>query len=993
MGKYKSSISKTSLPRKKKSALPAAIKERLQFETLLAEISAAFVNLSSGEVDAQIRFCLKRIVELQRVDRCTMAEFSADHLHLFVTHSWAVSGIQPFPMMDIRKAFPWLFQELVKGQTYKFSGIEDFPKKAVHEKQYMAQKGQVSGLIIPLKAGGNILGVLFLETMTSGRSWPDELVARIQLLGEVFANALLRQRAEEQLKASEKRYRSLVEDRPGFIVRWRPDGAHLFANHNYCAYFDKTPETITRCSFMAFIHPQDRNTVRLHISRLSPDHPTHSGERRVLLPDGTTGWHFWTDRAIFDKQGHIIEIESTGYDISEQKTSEKAIRNIAEEIAGLVGERFFQSLMNYLADVLEANHALIAQFPENHMNQMHVICAFSRGNFLEGFDCDLKHSPFEQIVSQGFSLITLDGAQNDWGSENISNWNPKSLAGTLLYDAKNNPMGLLAVMDGKMFKNENLTRNILRLFAFRAAAELEREQSHQALRQSEQLFRMLAENAQDMIFRASLPDGRYEYASPAASKITGYTPEEIAQFKTYVAFVKAIIHPLFQQDFQKIWSKFQADKIRPSYEYKIIHKNGEERWVHQRSVLVHDKDGRPIAIEGIVTDITERKNLENKIIEMQKMQAIGTLAGGIAHDFNNILGVIIGNAEMMELFDLPPKSPIRTRLSKIIDAGYRAKDLISQILTFASMGEHTKRTFPLKPIVKDTVKFLRSSLPASIDIAVDIQSPEISILGDPVQIQRVLINLCTNAGQAMEDMKGRITVSLKKIDSKDSAGHAPPDLRPGPYALLTVADTGRGMTPAIMKRIFEPYFTTKQYGEGVGLGLAVVHGIVKNHDGYIAVDSVVGRGSVFDIYLPLSRPAQSVPETALAKKPLKGKERILFVDDEIFIVEVYREILEKYGYTVMGESNPRDALEFFRAHPDDFDLIITDMTMPQMTGDELIREIVNIRPDMPVIICTGYNDWLDKHVVRELGVRQAIKKPIGAKQLAQIVRNVLDNCT
>ncbi len=797
---------------------------------------------------------------------------------------------------------------------------------------------------------------------------------------------------EDQLKASEKRYRSLVEDRPGFIVRWQPNGFHLFANRNYCNLFGKTPETIMQSSFTDFIHPQEQKAIKAQIAKLSSAHPAHSGERRVMLPDGTAAWHQWTDRALFDDSGRIIEIESTGYDISEQKTSEKAIRNIAEEITGLVGEKFFKSLMNYLADVLEANHALIGRFSGGRTDKINIIAAFSRGTFREGFDCDLKGSPFEKIVTDGF-VINASGMANGFpDSCIIRDWEIHSIAGALLHDSKSSPIGLLAVMDGKTFKNEKLTRNVLRLFAFRAAAELEREQSDRALRQSEQLFRMLAENAKDMIFRASLPDGKYEYASPASTAITGYSPEEISGFQTFVEFVKAIIHPAFQSEFKKIWGRFNTSKIRPYYEYKIIDRHGDEKWVHQRSVLVCGSDGQPAAIEGIVTDITERKNLENKIIEMQKMQAIGTLAGGIAHDFNNILGVIIGNAEMIEMFDLPTKSPVRNRLSKIVDAGHRAKELIGQILTFASMGEHTKRSFPLKPILKDTIKFLRSSLPASIDIHLNIEDPDISIAGDPIQIQRVLINLGTNAGQAMDDMKGKITVTLTSIKHTDIADVARPDVKPVPHALLMVEDTGRGMEQAVMKRIFEPYFTTKQYGEGVGLGLAVVHGIVKNHEGFITVDSAVGRGSVFKIYLPLSAGKKLDLEAVKTKKPLKGKERILFVDDEIFIVDVYREILEKYGYVVTGETTPQEALELFRSRPDEFDLIITDMTMPHMTGDELINEIHKIRQDMPVIICTGYNDWLDKHVISELGVQDAIKKPVGAKQLAETVRSVLDKC-
>ncbi|MCF8085000.1 MAG: response regulator, partial [Deltaproteobacteria bacterium] len=407
--------------------------------------------------------------------------------------------------------------------------------------------------------------------------------------------------------------------------------------------------------------------------------------------------------------------------------------------------------------------------------------------------------------------------------------------------------------------------------------------------------------------------------------------------------------------------------------------------------------GRINGLIGTILDISERKRaeeqraqLETQLRRSQKMEAIGTLAGGIAHDFNNILMPLLLNAEMA-LEDLPEASPLKTNLQEVLKAGNRARDLVKQILAFSRQNQEQRSPLHVGPIVKEALKLLRSTLPSTIEIRqeMDITPGRDTIRADPTQIHQVLMNLCTNAFHAMQDQGGTLTVGLTHVPIGDDADPALRGLNPGTYVKLTVGDTGGGMSPDIRDRIFEPYYTTKGKGEGTGLGLSVVHGIVKSHKGAVRVESEPGKGTTFQVFFPLFHSEVTVKEDLTSKIP-GGNERVLFVDDEAVSVGVVETLLERLGYAVDTQTSSVEALKMFQNDPQRFDLIITDQTMPGMTGADLAKEIMRIRPRVPIILCTGFSEQINEEQAKEMGIRAFIMKPFVSRQLAKTVRGVLD---
>ncbi|MFH0782684.1 MAG: response regulator [Pseudomonadota bacterium] len=418
------------------------------------------------------------------------------------------------------------------------------------------------------------------------------------------------------------------------------------------------------------------------------------------------------------------------------------------------------------------------------------------------------------------------------------------------------------------------------------------------------------------------------------------------------------------------------------------------RWFRKHHRIIKWVDHRLVWLQ-MASDISdhkrieqERKDYERRIRQLQKMEAIGTLAGGIAHDFNNILSAVFGYAELslLQAGDFPV---LQRNLAGILEAAKRAKELVQQILLFSRQGEQELKPLQLKPLIKETLKMLRSSLPTTIQIEIEIDGVFENVLANPTQIHQILMNLCTNAAQAMEDDSGVLTVALSQIELTEESLRRHPGHLSGTYLKLRVQDTGRGIPADIIDKIFNPYFTTKAKGQGTGLGLSVVHGIIESYSGIIEVDSELGRGTVFDIFLPVIH-LEALSEKISAGQLPTGSEHILLVDDEAMLIEVLGGMLGLLGYRVTSTQSSSKAVELFQMDPASFDLLITDMTMPELTGDRLTAEIRNIRPDIPVIICTGYNRRLSDHKPEALAVQAILMKPVEQLDLARTVREVLD---
>jgi PAS domain S-box-containing protein len=386
-------------------------------------------------------------------------------------------------------------------------------------------------------------------------------------------------------------------------------------------------------------------------------------------------------------------------------------------------------------------------------------------------------------------------------------------------------------------------------------------------------------------------------------------------------------------------------------------------------------------------EIAEREQLESQLRQAQKMEALGTLSGGIAHDFNNMLAVIIGFTELL-VGHAPKGSRDERHLERIMEAGIRGRELVKQLLTFSRQTEQEKKPLLLSSIVKETVRFLRASIPSTVNIRVNTKQESGAVLGDPTQIQQVLMNLCTNAAHAMQEKGGPLDIEVSDFSVSPSDG-SPHGIEPGLYVKLAVRDKGVGMPPDIIDRIFDPFFTTKEFGEGTGLGLSVVHGIVKHSGGYITVESEPDKGSAFTVYFP--RVAEKLANGGVSSGALPtGCERILFIDDEESLVEMGKEILAELGYDVTSRMSSREALSLLQKDPSRFDLVITDQTMPDITGIELVKEILALRADMPIIMCTGFSHLVDADRAKSAGIRAFAMKPLTKREIARTIRKVLE---
>ena len=480
------------------------------------------------------------------------------------------------------------------------------------------------------------------------------------------------------------------------------------------------------------------------------------------------------------------------------------------------------------------------------------------------------------------------------------------------------------------------------------------------------------------------PEGTIQYVNPAFERISGYTREEALGENPRI--LKSGKHD--EVFYKKMWDTLTCGKIWSS---RLVNKKKDGSLYDEEVTIspVRDVTGTITNYVAVKRDVSNELKLEAHLRHTQKLEAIGTLAGGIAHDFNNILTAIIGFSQLA-LDEAPEASNLHSNLEHVYRAGTRARDLVNQILTFSRQTDQDFRPVRVEVITKEALKMMRATLPTTIEIKQSIESDLGAVLCDPTQIHQVIMNLCTNAAQAMRDSGGTLEVSLSSCEHRRTHATWALDISHGSYVLLSIRDTGHGIPAKYIDRIFDPYFTTKEVGEGSGLGLAVTHGIVKNIGGTIAVNSIEGEGSLFEVYLPKVE-IQAVPDTPESSPLPTGRERILQVDDEKHILYLGKKLLEKLGYKVETRNSAVEALELFRAGPHDFDLIITDLNMPQMRGDTLVEELISIRPDIPIILCTGFSETETEQKVKAIGVRALLKKPILKKEMADAIRMVLDH--
>lgn len=711
------------------------------------------------------------------------------------------------------------------------------------------------------------------------------------------------------------------------------------------------------------IHPEDRWLIKDRARKLRT-HGHAEVEYRILRPDGAVRWIQDRSSVVSDNQGTPVRLGGIASDITVRKQAEQILKDQQEELASIYQNApIIMLLVNSERKVQKANRQaeLFTGTEEESMLGLRGGEALRCLYALSAPDGCGSSPNCDNCAVRKTMISTLETGQPHYQIEATLPFiiNGKKeivtfLMSTLRFNLKNEPMVLVSILD----------------ITDRIRAEKEQHRLVAAIEQANEAI-VIANNK-----------GVIQYVNKTTEVLSGQQREHVIGrhwdiLRLDAMNPEACISLAEQVSHGEVWRGHLA----------YLKEDGSQLQFETNVSPVRDVSGKIIYYVSVTRDVTREAELEAQLLQAQKMEAIGTLAGGIAHDFNNILQALLGYVELAEMAVSGNPDGLNY-LKEIRAAGIRAADLVKQILAFSRHVEQERCLIHLPPMIAEVLKLLRGTLPTTIEIQQNIQKECRPILGDPSQIHQILMNLGTNAYHAMREKGGVLKASLDSVHLNGECAQIGLELSPGDYAKITVEDSGCGMSPETLNRIFEPYFSTKKKNEGTGLGLAIAHGIIKSHGGGIKVESTLGKGSVFSVFLPLDQnhiPSHEPPDTE--REISSGTARILLVDDEPSIIISGKRALEILGYQVTIAENGKSALEIFQVQPTTFDLVITDQTMPFMTGFELAQKILQLRPDIPIILCTGFSESVDEDDAKAIGV-QYISKPVTLSELSQAIRKV-----
>jgi len=772
-----------------------------------------------------------------------------------------------------------------------------------------------------------------------------------------------KKRAEEALRESEQKYRSLFEDSRDAIYLIDRDGQIIDVNRAILDLFGYTRNEMIRMNVRE-LYADASDTVRI-IEELEQEGTVRDLEERLVKKDGEevicliTVTHRKAEDSTITYQGIIR-------DITKQKAIEKQLRIQSIAMASSING---MTIIDLDGRVTYVNSSFLNLW--GYENERNVV-----GKPVVALWRD------EEKASEVSKAVSREGS---WIGE--------------LTDRRKDGRPFIAQVSASMVRDE--AGEPLCMMAT-CLDVTEKKLAEKEKKRSEQRFAEFINFLPDTTWAIDR-EGRVTMWNKEAEKMTGIPAEDILGKGNheYALPFYGVRRPMLLDlvmnpglDIKKEYKFIERERHAIIGEAVTSSLGEGPHYLWGKASPIFNNDGELVGAIESMRDITgrknaeeERRNLEAHLQQAQRMEAMGVLAGGIAHDFNNILTALMGYAELA-LFNIPKGGEAFYSLDNILKAGHRARDLVSQILAFSRQTEQERRPTKLSPIIKETIKLLYASLPRTINIQQKIAGKKDMVLADPTQIHQILMNLCTNAHHAMMENGGILKIELGAIalNTPESAFYG---LQPGPYVKLTVADTGCGMDQDVQKRIFEPYFTTKAKGVGTGLGLSVVHGIVRNYDGAVSVQSKKGKGTTFTTLLPSIDIGEDRESEVLEAIP-RGSEKILFVDDEEALADLGNRLIGHLGYEVISMTSSVAALEAVRENPHGYDLVVTDMTMPRMTGDVLASKIIDIRADMPVILCTGFSEKISEATALQMGIRAFVEKPFTMKDMGRVIRQVLN---
>jgi two-component system, cell cycle sensor histidine kinase and response regulator CckA len=861
-----------------------------------------------------------------------------------IIKKWCViSGISPdIEGLSLFDAFPFLHEDKVR-EEYKrvFDSGEAITTQdsiVIHEKEIFTETRKS-----PVFEKGKVVRVL-----TAIRDVTEKL------------------RLERGLIESENKYRNIFENTLVGIYQSTLEGRYISANPAIARMFGyETPETfmasIANIGNQLYVNPSDRKRSMAVLERSDK---LESFEVQTRRRDGSPMWNLINSRSVRDADGKIQYIEGVIIDTTKLKQTEEALRSSQEQFSKAFRSSPAPMVISTISDgrFIDVNRRFLDMLEYNRDE----LIGRTSGELGIWEDPELRHFGVASLQQNGSLREKPVRFRAKKGSYRNTLWS----AELITIDSKKYMLSLIYdITEHKKTEQElrEARHRLADIIDFLPDATLVIDRSGTVIAWNRAIEEMTGVPSSEMTGK-----GNYEYAIPFYGERRPILVDLILSS-----------HDVLENQYKFI--KREKDRIIVETDVPKVRGRKRVLWATAAPILnVHDEIVG--AIESI-RDTTDRRELEAQLIRAHKMESIGTLAGGIAHDFNNILTSIIGFTDMT-IHELKDPDLVQN-LGFVMKSCDRAKDLVRQILTFSRQSEQSKIPIEIDGFIKDSIKLIRSLLPTTIDIRIRINGKPSSVISDPAHIYQILMNLCTNAAYAMRENGGILEIALEKIAITGHEAATVSNLHAGDYVKISVSDTGHGISEAMIDRIFDPFFTTKPVGEGTGLGLSVVYGIVRDHGGSIKVQSAPGKGSTFHVYLPTTGSCPSPIEYFDEKLP-QGCERILFVDDEDSIVQLGEQMLRSLGYEVTARSSSVEALEAFRIQPDKFDLVVTDMTMPNMTGLNLSKEILGIRPDMPIILCTGYSELVNENTFKQFGIKSFIMKPLSRKNIAAMVRQALD---
>ncbi len=770
-----------------------------------------------------------------------------------------------------------------------------------------------------------------------------------QMSAELKMKDIESRQKEEMLSESETKYRTLVESSQDLIFMTNLKGYLLYVNPRFEQILGFLPAELIGKPFTFIVAPESIPEVKENFRKGIAGEIVPIYEAFLHHKDGGRVAIEFHVSTLFDLNGMPVGRLGVGRDVTARKRTEEALRESEKKYFSLFHQANDAIFIMDGGCVVDCNRRAEVMFG---CSRSDMIGEVPYGRFSPDFQPDGKSS-------NEAALARI--AEFHAGAIQPFEWKHSKWDGTL-FDAEVS-LNVIEV------KGKKYLQSIVRDISERKKVEAR--------------YRSIYDNAIDGIYQSTL-EGRFLSVNPAMARIHGYdSPQDMMEDITDITN-QLYINVEDRKEFLRI----QTEKgVVENFEIERLRRDGKKIWVSITSRAVKNDAGEIVYLEGTVKDITLQKILERQLIEAQKMDAIGKLAGGIAHDFNNILASIVGYTEMA--IDESEEALRENYLVQVLRSSDRAKNLVRQILTFSRHREHEKKSVDMARIMRESLRMLRSTLPTTIDIQQKISSGPKTVYADPVQMQQVIINLCTNSAHAMGEKGGLLQVGLFNMTVSDENTEPQDDLKPGSYVVLEIMDTGHGIDHSIIDKIFDPFFTTKEVGLGTGLGLSVVYGIVTDHEGVIRLSSEPEKGTVFHIYLPYEEEPGVTEFSDYGNIP-EGNEHIFFIDDDPDILVLGQRLLEALGYKVTTAENGIKALAMFRAQPEIFDLVVTDMTMPGMTGTELAVAMIEIRPELPVILCTGYSSHIDEEKAKKMGIGAFMLKPIVKKYLAETIRELLD---